>query len=68
MANISGDQPDLDNGHCPRAQCNGQLRNVPRHEMRSRGYIPPGQTEAAPETHTYECKTCGTRFEINQHQ
>jgi len=61
MANKTGVQPDIE--FCPK--CKGDLRNVPRSEMKSKGYIrKDGSTSEY--THTYECRVCGTRFEINQ--
>ncbi len=35
MANLSGPQPDIK--YCP--VCKSDLKNVPRNEMRSRGYV-----------------------------
>lgn len=61
MANLSGEQPDVQ--YCPK--CKEKLRNIPRSEMRSRGYIRKDGT-VAEETHTYECTVCKCRFEINQ--
>ena len=45
--------------------CNGDLRNVPRSEMISTGYKRKDGS-VAPDTHTYDCLKCTTRFEINQ--
>ena len=61
MANIPGPQSDV--VYCPR--CKGKLRNIPRSQMRSRGYRRANGT-VSPHTHTYECMLCNTRFEINQ--
>jgi hypothetical protein len=63
MANQPGPQPDVT--HCP--ACGGDLRNVPRNEMKTKVYKRKDGTEA-PETHTYECTaaSCKKRFEINQ--
>lgn len=60
MANKPGPQPDIQ--FCP--VCKGDLRNIPRSEMktsikRKDGTIPV-------HTHTYQCLICTTRFEINQ--
>lgn len=61
MANIPGPQPDIQ--HCP--VCTNSLRNVPRNEMTSRGHVRADGT-VAEHTHTYDCVSCGNRFEINQ--
>ncbi len=61
MANISGPQRDV--RYCP--ACKGNLRNVPRSEMTSRGYIRVDGT-VSPDTHTYTCLQCDIKFEINQ--
>lgn len=61
MANISGKQSDV--RYCP--ACQKELRNVPRCEMKSRGYTRADGT-VSPETHTYICSGCGRGFEINQ--
>jgi hypothetical protein len=61
MANIPGQQPDIK--HCP--ICKNSLRNIPKEEMRSKGYLRKDGT-TSPFTHTYECIACHTRFEINQ--
>lgn len=63
MANLPGPQPDV--CFCPR--CRGELRNIPREEMRSRAHIRADGTQSE-HTHTYECTSpsCGARFEINQ--
>ncbi|MFZ0321432.1 MAG: hypothetical protein WAL56_20075 [Candidatus Sulfotelmatobacter sp.] len=63
MANLSGPQPDVK--YCP--VCKGDLRNVERQEMRSQGYKRKDGS-VSPDTHTYECRACKTRFEINQDQ
>lgn len=61
MANLSGPQPDVK--YCP--ACKQTLRNVPRNEMKYRGYV--GKNGSISEhTHTYVCLACGTKFEINQ--
>ncbi len=61
MANIPGLQPDIN--YCP--ICKADMRNVPRHEMKSRAYRRRDGT-VSEHTHTYECLDCKTRFEINQ--
>jgi len=61
MANKPGLQPDIK--YCP--ICKGDLRNIPRNEMKSKGYIRKDGT-VAEHTHTYECLECSNRFEINQ--
>lgn len=61
MVNLTGPQPDIK--FCP--VCRGCLRNIPRNEMRSGGYVRRDGT-VAEHTHTYECNSCHTRFEINQ--
>jgi len=63
MANLSGPQPNV--LFCPR--CKGDLRNVARDEMRSKGYKRKDGT-VSQDTHTYECRSCKHRFEINQEQ
>ena len=63
MANLLGPQPDVQ--FCP--TCRSPLRNVPRHEMRSHAYRRRDGT-VSPDTHTYECRGCNRRFEINQDQ
>lgn len=61
MANLPGPQPDI--RYCP--ICKGNLENVPKDRMKSKGYIrKDGSTSE--HTHTYDCKSCNTRFEINQ--
>lgn len=63
MANKPGPQPNIK--FCP--ICKGELRNVPRNEMKSRPYVRRDGT--IPEhTHTYKCLGCDTKFEINQDQ
>lgn len=57
MANISGEQ--LDVKYCPK--CKGQLRNVPRSEMK-------GNRSGDKPTHTYKCLSCSNEFEINQNR
>jgi uncharacterized protein with PIN domain len=64
MANVRGPQPDVK--FCPR--CKGNLRNVPRGEMKSAGHKSRVDGSVSPHTHTYECLLCKTRFEINQNQ
>ncbi len=61
MANISGPQPDIK--CCP--ICKANLRNVPRNEMKSKGYVRKDGT-VSEDTHTYDCVSCRNRFEINQ--
>jgi len=61
MANLPGPQPDVQ--YCP--TCKAAVRNVPRPEMRSRGYVRKDGT-VSEHTHTYECLSCKRRFEINQ--
>lgn len=63
MANLSGPQPKIK--YCP--ICRGNLKNVPREKMKSKGYMRKDGS-VAPYTHTYDCKICSTRFEINQDQ
>lgn len=48
MANKSGIQPDIK--LCPR--CKGELRNIPRSEMKSQGYVRKDGT-VSDQTHTY---------------
>jgi len=61
MANKPGPQPDVK--HCPK--CMGDLINIPRDKMKSRGYIGKDGT-VSEHTHTYKCPVCTQRFEINQ--
>lgn len=61
MANKSGPQPDIK--FCP--VCKGDLKNVPRDKMKSRGYIRKDGT-VSEHTHTYHCLICKNSFEINQ--
>lgn len=61
MANVPGPQPDVK--FCP--SCKGNLRNIPREEMKSRGYVRADGT-VSEHTHTYQCESCGNTFEINQ--
>jgi uncharacterized protein with PIN domain len=61
MANLPGPQPDVN--YCP--ACKTTIHNVPRHEMKSRGYVRKGGI-VSEHTHTYECPSCKRRFEINQ--
>lgn len=61
MANIPGPQPDVK--YCPK--CKSDLVNVPRDQMTSRGYVRKDGT-VSPHTHTYVCKSCGNKWEINQ--
>jgi len=61
VANMTGPQPDIK--YCP--ICKGELRNIPREEMKSKAYIRKDGT-ASEHTHTYDCTKCSTRFEINQ--
>lgn len=62
MANKPGIQPDIH--FCP--VCKGDLRNVPRSEMKSSYKRKDGSV--AEFTHTYECPKCNNRFEINQYR
>lgn len=59
----SASQPQLDVQFCPK--CGQPLRNLPRSEMKSRGYVRRDGT-VAPFTRTYECLSalCGERFQI----
>lgn len=61
MANVSGQQPDIK--FCP--VCKSALVNVPRDKMTSPGYRRKDGT-VSEHTHTYDCKLCKNRFEINQ--
>ena len=61
MANKPGMQ--LNVKYCPK--CMSELRNIPRSEMKSKGYVRKDGS-VSEHTHTYECRSCGTRFEINQ--
>lgn len=61
MANLPGEQPDIK--YCP--ACKRNLENIPRSKMRSKGYVRRDGT-VSEHTHTYECSSCGKRFEINQ--
>lgn len=61
MANIPGSQPDIK--FCPK--CKGDVENIPREKMKSKGYRRKDGS-VSENTHTYECKGCKTRFEINQ--
>jgi len=61
MANQPGPQPDV--RFCP--SCKEALRNVPREEMTSKAYR-RRDGSVPPDTHTYQCKSCGRKFEINQ--
>ena len=61
MANKPGMQ--LDVKFCPK--CRSELRNILRCEMKSKGYVRKDGA-VSENTHTYECLSCGTRFEINQ--
>lgn len=61
MANIPGPQPDVK--YCP--SCRGELVNVPRSRMKSKGYTRTDGS-VSEHTHTYECHECNNRFEINQ--
>lgn len=63
MANITGIQTDIK--FCP--ICKGELRNIPRAEMKSKGYTRSDGT-VSEFTHTYDCKECNARFEINQNR
>ena len=61
MANVPGPQPDIK--YCP--VCKSSLVNVPRESMISRGYKRRDGT-VSEHTHTYACRNCKNRFEINQ--
>jgi uncharacterized protein with PIN domain len=61
MANIRGPQPDIK--YCP--SCKGDLRNIPRAEMKSRGHV-GADGKISEHTHTYQCIACKNTFEINQ--
>lgn len=61
MANVSGPQADVK--YCP--ACKGNLRNIPRGEMKSPGYVRADGT-VSEHTHTYQCGACDNTFEINQ--
>ena len=60
MPNLSGPQDDVK--YCP--ACKADLTNVPRDKMKSSVKNREGSTPAF--THTYICKECGKKFEINQ--
>jgi hypothetical protein len=55
--------PDVQFSPC----CKASLRNIPRHEMKSKAYKRRDGT-VSEDTHTYECVECKKRFEINQDQ
>jgi uncharacterized protein with PIN domain len=61
MANKPGLQPDIK--YCP--ICKEELKNIPRDEMKSKGYIRKDGT-VSQYTHTYVCLKCHNKFEINQ--
>ena len=61
MANVPGPQKDIK--FCP--ICKGNLENVPRTEMKSKGYVRKDGS-VSPHTHTYRCVNCANQFEINQ--
>jgi len=61
MANKPGVQPEI--MYCP--ICKGNLSNVPREKMKSKGYTKKDGT-VSQFTHTYQCDECGNIFEINQ--
>jgi len=61
MVNMSGEQPNIK--CCPIYK--GNLENVPRSKMKSKGYIKKNGT-VSQYTHTYDCLACKNRFEINQ--
>jgi uncharacterized protein with PIN domain len=61
MANRTGPQPEV--LFCP--TCKGELLNIPRVQMKSKGYVRKDGT-VSQFTHTYKCKECGNTFEINQ--
>jgi uncharacterized protein with PIN domain len=60
MPNISGEQRDVK--YCP--ACKANLTNVQRDKMKSIVKNREGSIPAF--THTYICKECGKKFEINQ--
>jgi len=57
MANLSGPQTRRE----VLSRCKGDLSNIPRQSMKSRGYIRRDGT-VSEDTHTYECSRCGIRF------
>jgi len=61
MANKPGPQPDIK--FCP--VCRAEIENVHRSKMKSKGHIRKDGT-VSEHTHTYDCKKCDNRFEINQ--
>jgi len=63
VANKTGPQPDIK--YCP--ICKGDLQNIPRDKMKSKGYVRKDGT-VSEHTHSYECLDCSNRFEINQDQ
>ncbi len=63
MANIPGKQPDIK--YCP--ACKGELENVPRAKMRSKGHRKKDGS-VSEDTHTYICLECKKGFEIDQHR
>ena len=61
MANEPGIQSDIK--YC--SICKGELRNVLRSEMKSKGYRRKDGT-VSEYTHIYHCNNSDNRFEINQ--
>jgi uncharacterized protein with PIN domain len=61
IANVSGAQPDIK--YC--SICKGNLENVLRSKMKSKGYIRKDGI-VSEHTYTYDCLDCKNRFEINQ--
>jgi uncharacterized protein with PIN domain len=61
MANKPGAQPEI--LYCP--ICKADLLNIPRDQMKYKGYVRKDGT-ISQATHTYQCKECGNKFEINQ--
>lgn len=61
MANKTGPQPEI--LYCP--MCKGVIVNIQREKMKSKGYVRNDGT-VSQYTHTYQCKECGNKFEINQ--
>jgi uncharacterized protein with PIN domain len=60
MANVPGPQPDI--RFCP--VCKAEVHNIPIGEMKTHRVRPDGSVPT--HTHSYECRQCGNRFEINQ--
>jgi hypothetical protein len=53
--------PEIDIKYCP--FCRESIYNVPRHAMKSRGYIRKDGS-ISEFTNTYDCMTCKRRFDI----